>query len=152
MVIKLLYFFLVFFSILNQSLASISGVTFERKNIKLGNKVISVELAVTPEQHERGLMFRKELGPNSGMLFIFREKKILKFWMKNTFIPLSIGFFDEEGVLLEFFDMEPVKSELQQVLPSYSSSVPAKMALEVNRGWFKLQGIKPGDKLSYPGL
>jgi uncharacterized membrane protein (UPF0127 family) len=127
-------------------------VTFESKVITVGKVKLTVEVAETPEQHERGLMFRHSLNKNSGMLFIFSEKRILNFWMKNTFIPLSIGFFDEQGILFQILDMDPVKSELQKNIPTYSSARPAKFALEVNKGWFIINKIKVGDKIHYPGL
>jgi len=125
-------------------------VHFKEMHIKVGGHSILAEIAETPEQQERGLMYRKKLASDRGMLFVFPSAKILNFWMKNTFIPLSIGFFDSEGVLIEFLDMEPVTSEIQTNLPTYSSSRPARFALEVPRGWFKKKNIKPGAKISYP--
>lgn len=131
----------------------IYGVTqpihFKEAMIKVGRHSLLVEIAETPEQQERGLMYRKTLADGRGMLFVFPSARILNFWMKNTFIPLSIGFFDQKGTLIEFFDMEPVTSEMQTKIPSYSSSKPAQFALEVPRGWFRKKKIQPGAKLNY---
>lgn len=115
-----------------------------KEKIWVGGKPLKVEVARTPSQLSLGLMYRQKLDENSGMLFIFPETKVLSFWMKNTFIPLSIGFFGEDRRLIEVLDMEPVTSIMQVSIPHYNSSKPAKYALEVNRGWFKKQNIKPG--------
>lgn len=127
-------------------------VSFEVQKIKVGQSELTVELAVSAKQQELGLMYRKTLGQDRGMLFVFSEERVLNFWMKNTFVPLSIGFFDRNKKLIEFFDMDPVLSELQVKIPSYTSKKPARYALEVNKGWFKDNNIKIGDSLSSPGL
>ena len=122
-------------------------VKFERKTIKIDKVDITVEMAESFEQQRRGLMFRKSLSENEGMLFVYEKEQILSFWMKNTFIPLSIGFFNAKGVLVDIQDMEPVKSEMEVNLPSYYSKKPAKYALEVPKGWFSRHKIKPGARL-----
>lgn len=124
-------------------------IKFERKKIILGQKQLEVEMAESSAQISRGLMFRQNLPKNHGMLFVFRDEQIRYFWMKNTFIPLSIGFFDSDRRLLEWFDMEPVKSEMQTDVPTYQSQAAAQYALEVNQGWFEENDIKIGDVFSY---
>lgn len=119
---------------------------FEQATIEFYNKQkkiksLNIELAQTPEQQQFGLMYIHKLKPNEGMLFDFGTESKRSFWMKNTFIPLSIGYFDAQGKLFEIIDMEPVKSELETP-KSYPSSKPARYALEMNQGWFMKNGIK----------
>jgi uncharacterized membrane protein (UPF0127 family) len=100
---------------------------------------VSVEKAETNGERARGLMYRRSLDDGAGMLFIFEEDEILSFWMKNTFIPLSIAFIAADGRILEIRDMEP------QDLSTVRSGRPCRYALEVPRGWFGRAGIAPGD-------
>lgn len=126
---------------------------FERTEIVLGGQKISVEIANTEELRARGLMYRKDLGKNQGMLFIFDSEKLLSFWMKNTYIPLSIGFFDSSKELLNTHDMAPaITGEIRP--RTYSSSGPARYALEMNQGWFAKHKIAAGAKFSFlePGF
>jgi uncharacterized membrane protein (UPF0127 family) len=127
-------------------------VRFRKQAIQVGKHPLLVEIAETPEQTSRGLMFRTELKDGEGMLFIFEREQILSFWMKNTFIPLSIGYFSEAGVLVDIQDMEPMKSLIQTEFTHYPSRKPAKFALEVPRGWFEKNKVKIGDKLTGEGL
>lgn len=108
------------------------------KSIK-DSKKIFVELAKTPYKQSQGLMFRKELQPDSGMLFAFDGPKPLSFWGMNTFIPLDIAFIDEHGIIK---DLKRIK---QHDLTSVKSSCPCKFALEVSDGWFKKNGFAVGD-------
>lgn len=126
---------------------SVADVTFETKKIKVGRQPLNVEIAQKPEQLQKGLMFRKELKDGFGMLFIFDRESPQNFWMKNTFIPLSIGFFDSKKVLVDIQDMQAVTSELDQRPPSYTSRKPAQYALEVPQGWFKKNKVDLGSKL-----
>lgn len=128
--------------------ANATAQTFEKKKIKLGNRTLVVEVAVTPVQHQRGLMFRDKLGENEGMLFIFDNEESRFFWMKNTFIDLSIGYFDAKGVLIDVQEMKSGKGVPEVALASYPSAHPAKYALEMNKGWFKKNKIKLGSKLT----
>lgn len=134
------------------ALPSLAGqeVQFETFRIKIGGVALEVEVAKTFAQHERGLMFRRELGANRGMLFIFNDEKPRQFWMKNTFIPLSIGFFDGQKKLVEILDMEPMRSEMQKTVPTYQGVRPAKYAIEVNQGWFKQNKISIGAQMELP--
>lgn len=103
---------------------------------------IRAEVASTPEQHQIGLMFRKEMGPNDGMLFIFDRPGQQCFWMKNTLIPLSVAFIADDGTVVNLDEMAP------QTLESHCSTRPVRHVLEMNAGWFARKGIKPGSKLS----
>lgn len=132
-----------------RSLLAKTEIQFEKKKISIQGKIITVELADNEEKSQLGLMYRTKLNENEGMLFVFDDESVKKFWMKNTFIPLSIGFFDRNKTLVDVQDMEPVKSELQTNIPSYESKKPAKYALEVTRGWYKKHKIKLGSKFSF---
>lgn len=85
-----------------------------------------------------GLMFRKDLGSDVGMLFVFSDSQQRAFWMKNTLIPLSIAYMNEKGAVENILEMPP------QTEQSFMSAGPAKFALEMNAGWFSKHGVKPG--------
>jgi hypothetical protein len=102
---------------------------------------IQAEVAQTPEQRATGLMFRKELGANDGMLFVFEEPGQQCFWMKNTLVPLSVAFIADDGKVVNLDEMKP------QTLESHCSTKPVRYVLEMNEGWFRKRGIKPGTKL-----
>ena len=135
-------------SLVSSSPVSPPKIVFTKKELKIGDKTLYVEIADTQEKRSQGLMYRKKLPSNAGMLFIFDKESIQNFWMKNTFIDLTIGFFDKSRVLIDMQDMDGVKSILQKDIPRASSKFPAKFALEVNKGWFKKNGIKLGQKFS----
>jgi uncharacterized membrane protein (UPF0127 family) len=117
--------------------------SLKKEWIQVGPEKIQVELALTPKEQSKGLMFRHELAEESGMLFVFKDERPLNFWMKNTFIPLSIGYFDAKGKLIDIQEMRPVTSEMET--PStYPSHGPASFALEMNPGWFEKHHIKVG--------
>jgi uncharacterized membrane protein (UPF0127 family) len=103
------------------------------------HKEIWVEVAKTPEERNRGLMGRKYLGQDEGMLFIFEGEDYHSFWMKNTLIPLSIAFIDRDGRIVWMTDMKPL------TLDSHVPPRPILYALEMNKGWFSKNGIKAGD-------
>ena len=109
--------------------------------IVVGNHALEVEVADTPETRSRGLMHRKSLGYDAGMLFVFPKEQPLQFWMRNTTLPLSIAFADDTGRIVHIADMEPLSESL------VPSGAPARYALEVNRGWFAHHGVQPGDAL-----
>jgi uncharacterized protein len=88
-----------------------------------------------------GLMNRFSLAPDSGMLFVFAQSEPLAFWMKNTFVPLSIAYVDTKGVILNIADMKP------QDESTHPSKGPAMFAIEMKQGWFKERGIVAGDKV-----
>ncbi len=113
--------------------------------LHLGASQLDIEIADTQSRRNQGLMYRKELAENKGMLFVYEEPDIVYFWMKNTYIPLTIGFFDEEKVLTQIEDMEPTNSPTP---PIYKSKKMTKYALEVTRNWFKKNKISIGDKFT----
>ena len=111
--------------------------------ISVGSAVLRVEVVSTPEAQARGLMFRKSLPWDRGMLFVYDKPQHLAFWMKNTTIPLDIAFISAEGMITEILPLTPL-SEM-----TCSSRSPALYALEVNRGWFRKKGVKVGDKIRF---
>lgn len=118
-------------------------VIFKTAKIRVGDKVVKVEVADTDKLRERGLMFRKSLPTDEGMLFVFEKEKQLGFWMMNTYIHLSIAFFDKKKKLVNIEDMVPaVLGETRP--PTYLSRGPAMYALEMNKGWFQKNKI-PSD-------
>jgi len=103
---------------------------------------IQAQVAQTPDERATGLMFRRSMGPNEGMLFAFEEPGVQCFWMKNTLLPLSAAFVQDDGTVTNIEDMKP------QTLDSHCSKKPVRFVLEMNQGWFAKRGIKAGDKLS----
>lgn len=144
---KFLSLFLIPF--LYQGTLWATEVSFQKKSIAIGTVTIQAEIADTPEKTARGLMFRTALEDGHGMLFVFEKEETRNFWMKNTFIPLSIGFFNAKKQLIDVQDMKPVGSEMETNIPSYSSAGPAKYALEVPLGWFTKKKIKFGSRLKF---
>jgi len=106
-----------------------------------GMHVVRAEVAADFTTRAQGLMHRKSLAPNSGMLFIFDDASIHCMWMKNTLIPLSVAFVDAGGTITNIADMEPHSEQ------SHCATRPAVYALEMTRGWFAQRGIKAGMKL-----
>jgi uncharacterized membrane protein (UPF0127 family) len=103
---------------------------------------LSVEIARTPEARAVGLMHRKALSADSGMVFLFDHPTEGGFWMKDTLIPLSIAFWEAAGDIVAILDMEPCRAG---PCPLHSPGAPYVGAVEVNRGWFALHGIEVGD-------
>jgi uncharacterized protein len=106
-----------------------------------GIHLIRAEVANTMESRTQGLMFRKYLGPNEGMLFVFPQAEPYCFWMKNTLIPLSIAFLDAQGKVVSVDEMQP------QTENTHCAAAPAQYALEMTAGWFAAKGIRPGAML-----
>jgi uncharacterized membrane protein (UPF0127 family) len=109
--------------------------------LKVKGHTLRVEVARSDEEKTRGLMFRKQLGADRGMLFVYETAGRWAMWMKNTYVPLSVAFIDRDGRILNIEDMEPLTQDSHQAIGA------AKYALEVNRGWFRKRGIKPGDRV-----
>jgi uncharacterized membrane protein (UPF0127 family) len=112
-------------------------------NLKIGEAPLQVEVADTPQSLENGLMYRSSLADDRGMLFILGSAEQASFWMKNTKIPLSIGFIDGNSVLREEHDMKPFDERTTR-----SATSDICYALEVNQGWFQKHHIDPGAKVN----
>jgi len=115
-----------------------------RSLIMVDTAKLWVEIADRPDTRQVGLMFRRDLPPDEGMLFVFEEPQILDFWMKNTSIPLDIAFIDGEGIIINIESMRPLDDR-----PRYRSLRLARYALEVNRGWFAQKGIGTGARIRF---
>ena len=109
--------------------------------INAGMHIIQAELAQTPEQRSTGMMMRKTMGTNEGMLFVFEQSAKQCFWMKNTLLPLSIAFVAADGTVVNIDEMKP------QTLESHCSTNAVPFVLEMNTGWYTKRGIKAGFKL-----
>jgi uncharacterized membrane protein (UPF0127 family) len=109
-----------------------------------GSVLLDGEVAETAEEQAFGLMFRRSLPGDAGMVFVFFEPFSGGFYMKNTFIPLSIAYFDDKGVILKILDMEPCEEDSTL----YDPGVPYSGALEVNQGAFAELGVKEGDRIT----
>ena len=101
---------------------------------------VTAEVANTDATRSTGLMHRRILPENRGMLFVFPEVGIHAMWMMNTYVPLSVAFIDTEGTIINIADMQP------HTQTAHPAARPAKYALEMNQSWFRIRGIKPGDK------
>jgi uncharacterized membrane protein (UPF0127 family) len=141
--IKKVKIFLLILLISFSALASTTGgLSFEKKRLKIASETLTVEIADTQEKLARGLMYRKDLAEGTGMLFIFQDEDVRRFWMKNTFVPLSIGYFNAKKELIDIQDMAPAQSEMQVDFPTYPSKGPAQYALEVPKGWFNKHKVR----------
>jgi uncharacterized membrane protein (UPF0127 family) len=106
---------------------------------------VDVEIAQTDEARQEGLMNRESLPDDAGMMFVYFEPIMSGFWMKNTLIPLSIAFIDEEQTIIEIIDMEPCTKD---PCPIYTPKGEYTAALEVNMGAFEEWGIEVGDTVT----
>jgi uncharacterized membrane protein (UPF0127 family) len=131
-----------FLVVLAASLGAWADVAFKKSQVKVAGHALKVDLAVDEEQRMQGLMYRKSMPAEEGMVFVFDEPAYHSMWMKNTLIPLSVAFMDKDGVILNIQDMEP------QTLDSHMAAGPAVYALETNKGWFAAKKVKPGDKVT----
>ncbi len=120
-----------------------SDLNFVKRTLIISGQHLTVEMAMTPAEQEHGLMYRQKLADNEGMLFVFAHEQPLNFWMKNTYIPLAIGFFDKNRKLIDIQEMAPT-SEIETNPPIYQSRAPAMYALEVSKGWFKRHHVQTG--------
>lgn len=110
-----------------------------------GRKVrVKAEIADTGLEREKGLMYRTSMPENHGMLFVFDHPAVLRFWMKNTLIPLSVAFIDSKGRIVDIQSMEPRTETV------HSSKKPARYALEMNQGFFRKHHIEVGDRVELP--
>ncbi|MEY3572564.1 MAG: hypothetical protein RJA77_479 [Pseudomonadota bacterium] len=102
---------------------------------------IQVEVARTPESRARGLMGRTSLAPDSGMLFVFDAPERICMWMRNTPLPLTVAFLDDQGVIINLADMQPRTDTV------HCARRDARFALEMTQGWFQNRGIQAKDRV-----
>ena len=110
-------------------------------DLTLGINVIHAELAITPIQQQTGMMFRRTMGSNEGMLFVNEDADQRCFWMRNTLLPLAIAFIADDGTIVNIAEMQAQSDQ------SHCSAKPVRYALEMNQGWFAKRGFKAGAKL-----
>ncbi len=106
-----------------------------------GTVVVRVEVARTPEEQRRGLMYRKELAPDAGMIFVFGAEQPHAFWMANTLLALDMLFIAADGRIAAIVEREPLGTEAND------GGVASRYVLEVNRGWSRAHGVKVGDRV-----
>lgn len=109
-----------------------------RVKLSAGMHQIDAQVAQTPAQRQIGLMHRREMPQHEGMLFVFEQPAVQCFWMRNTLIPLSIAFIDDDGRIVNIADMQPRSDD------SHCSAAPIRLALEMEQGWFAKRGVGPG--------
>ncbi|MBN1883662.1 MAG: DUF192 domain-containing protein [Deltaproteobacteria bacterium] len=112
----------------------------ETVRLRVGDVEITAEVADNSSERSVGLMFRKEMADDHGMLFVYDLPRQLGFWMKNTYIPLSIAFIDASGTIVSIQDMQPLDDTT-----IHRSPKPVVWALEMNQGWFAENGVDVGD-------
>ena len=117
-------------------------LNLNRIKLSAGMHQIDTQLALTPEQRQTGLMWRKEMPQHEGMLFVFDQPSMQCFWMMNTPLPLTAAFVDDDGTIVNLVDMKPLTTD------SHCSAKPVRFVLEMNQGWFAKRNIKPGYKLA----
>lgn len=139
-------------ALLTAAPAAFAGdIAFGRAEVRIetaaGVRLFHAELAETPEQRARGLMFRRSLAPDAGMLFLFPERERPTMWMANTWLPLDMLFIAADGRIVHLFPNAVPRSRL-----TVSSPRPARMVLELRGGTARRLGIAPGDRLSWRRL
>lgn len=112
-----------------------------RMDLTAGFYRINAEVASNQKNRMQGLMHRRAMQANEGMLFVFTQEERHCMWMRNTFLPLSVAFLDANGLILNIEDMEP------QTEDNHCAAAPARFTLEMNKGWFAGKGIKPGQRI-----
>ena len=115
--------------------------------IKVGGRTVQMQLAIHSAEMAHGLMERRDLGRDQGMLFVYDSPIRMSFWMRNTPLPLDIGFFSPEGELKEVYPMLPFDDT-----PIHSRDMRLQFALEMNQGWFHDNGVRPGARLDLVAL
>lgn len=112
-----------------------------------GEHRFRIELALDDPHREQGLMYRRAMDPDAGMLFVYDHPMEITMWMKNTILPLDMIFIRADGTVLRV-----AERAVPQSLVVIPSGGPARAILEVNAGTASRLGIKPGDKVSSPAL
>ncbi len=109
--------------------------------LSVGGQTVHADVAATESARQVGLMFRKQMGKNEGMMFVFPQLAYHAMWMKNTLIPLSVAYMDDSGKILSIHEMQP------QTEISHQAAGPARFALEMNAAWFNTHKVNVGDTI-----
>lgn len=126
--------------------ATTSPTTLPSVEVQVGTERFTLEVADEPGEQETGLMYRKSMPANHGMIFVFPWADVRAFWMRNTLIPLDIVYLDDEATVLNVEPMVPLDES------SVRSDGKARYAIELNAGTAKRVGIRRGDKVALPAL
>jgi uncharacterized membrane protein (UPF0127 family) len=126
------------------SLAGEPQTHLPRVTLKAGLYQVDAQVAAHPQERQTGLMHRKSMPMHEGMLFVFERATIQCFWMKNTLIPLTAAFLDDDGAIVNLADMQPQSTQ------NHCSHKPVRYVLEMNQGWFAKRNIAPGYRLKGP--
>jgi uncharacterized membrane protein (UPF0127 family) len=113
-------------------------------DVTVGKTTVRAEVAVTDEEKQNGLMNRRSLGADEGMIFVYDRDQKMYFWMKDTYLPLSVAFLAEDGTILQIEDMQPLD------LKTIESHQSARYAFEANQGAFARWGASVGDRVVFP--
>lgn len=124
--------------------AGLPQLNLPRTSITVGMLRIDAQVASMPQQREIGLMYRKEMPQHEGMLFIFDQPATQCFWMRNTLLPLTAAFVEDDGTIANLVDMKPLDET------SHCSVKPVRYVLEMNQGWFEKRNLRAGVKLRGP--
>ena len=116
-------------------------LNLQRIELTAGMHRIDAQVAQSPQERKIGLMYRQDMPPQEGMLFVFDQPATQCFWMKNTPLPLTAAFVADDGTIVNLADMQPHKTD------SHCSAQPVRYVLEMNQGWFAKKGLKAGFKL-----
>ena len=131
---------ITFFTFIN----AYNAIAFEKLDIQVNDVKLQVEIAATHHERQLGLMHRKTLPENKGMLFIYSSERIIKLWMKDTFIPLSVAFLNRKKKIINIEKMKPNQTKV-----IYRSKDLALYAIEVNLGWFEANNVKVCDSFRF---
>ena len=129
------------FAVLLAVATACAGAELPLANMNVGKHKLVAEVANTDATRSTGLMHRRMMPENRGMLFVFQSVALHGMWMMNTYLPLSVAFVDRDGTIINIADMEP------HTQTTHGATRPAKYALEMNKGWFAKRGVKPGDRI-----
>ncbi len=113
--------------------------------MRLGTQTFVLEVADTPKSRQAGLMYRRQMPDDHGMIFVFDHPQVLEFWMSHTYLPLDIAFVDSDGKVVALKSMEPLVTS-----PTTSSDSPALYAIELSRGAARRAGLRMGQVLALP--
>ena len=129
-------------------IGTLSGCAAAEPKVTLKGETYAVEIADDMQEQARGLMFRREMPADRGMLFVYESAQPQAFWMKNCYIPLDILFFDQDAKFINGHYGVPICSN--EPCPSYSANAPARYVLELNANVGRALDLKPGDPLTLP--
>ncbi|MFO7189480.1 MAG: DUF192 domain-containing protein [Pseudomonadota bacterium] len=124
------------------AMTAVAHAEMPTASLSAGIHLIQAEVAHTQAARTKGLMYRRQLARNQGMVFVFPEPGRHCMWMRNTFVPLTVAFLDDEGYIVNLSDMQPQTEDL------HCAARPVRYALEMSQGWFAERGLGRGARIS----